>query len=214
MVHDVDSILTKKWVIYIFTPENYDLTIIKLGGNTMEKALIVVDVQKDYFEGGRNELVHAKEATGKVKKLIDAFRAKDEPVIYIQHINTRPGATFFIAGTDGIDISELIAPKSTDIIVEKHYPNSFLETTLQKHLNEMGVKKLVICGMMTHMCIDTTVRAAKGLGYEVTLVEDACATKNLVWNGELISAEVVQKVFMASLNGSFASICQEKDLNI
>jgi len=76
----------------------------------------------------------------------------------------------------------------------------------------MKIKKLVICGMMTHMCIDTTVRAAKGLEYEITVVEDACATKNLVWNGEIIPADYVQKIYMSSLNGSFANICQAKEV--
>ena len=178
----------------------------------MGKALIIVDVQKDYFEGGRNELVGAKEATKKIKYLIDAFRAKNEPVIYVKHINNKPGATFFIAGTDGIEVSDLITPESTDLIVEKHSPNSFLGTSLQEHLVDMKIKKLVICGMMTHMCIDTTVRAAKGLEYEITVVEDACATKNLVWNGEIIPADYVQKIYMSSLNGSFANICQAKEV--
>ena len=178
----------------------------------MEKALIIVDVQNDYFAGGKNELVGAKEATKKVKCLIDAFRAKNEPVIYVKHINNELGATFFIAGTYGSKVSDLITPESKDLIVEKHYPNSFLGTSLQKHLLDMKIKKLVICGMMTHMCIDTTVRAAKGLGYEITLVEDACATKNLVWNGEIIPADEVQKIYMSSLNGSFANVCQEKEV--
>lgn len=178
----------------------------------MEKALIIIDVQNDYFEGGRNELVNVNEATLNIKKLIQVFRANGEPIIYIQHINTSPNASFFIKGTDGTKISDLIAPLSTDIIVEKHYPNSFLKTTLQEHLNKLGVKKLVICGMMTHMCIDTTVRAAKAMEYEVTLIEDACATKDLIWNQEIIPAEVVQKTFMASLNVSFAKICKVNDV--
>ena len=66
------------------------------------------------------------------------------------------------------------------------------------------MEKLIVCGMMTHMCVDTTVRAAMDYGYEVTLVADACATKDIEINGEVIPAETVQKTYIASLAGIFA----------
>lgn len=178
----------------------------------MKRALLIIDVQNDYFEGGRNELVHTREATLNIQELITEFRAEGEPVIYIQHINTYPNASFFIDETDGIKISELIAPLSSDTVIVKHCPDSFQETPLREHLERLDIRELVICGMMTHMCVDTTVRAARGLGYNVTLVEDACATQDLKWNGELIPADVVQKTYMASMNASFATICKTQDL--
>lgn len=88
----------------------------------------------------------------------------------------------------------------------KYYPNSFYETELNSYLQEKGIRKLVVCGMMTHMCVDTTVRAAMDYGYEVELVADGCATMDLEISGEIIPAEIVQKTFLASLDGVFAKI--------
>ena len=97
-------------------------------------------------------------------------------------------------------------------MIIKHEPNSFYETALQNELSQSGVTELVVCGMMTHMCVDTTVRAAKDYGYHTILVEDACATRDLEWNQEWIPAETVQKVFMASLNQEFACVTTSIEL--
>ena len=82
----------------------------------------------------------------------------------------------------------------------------YLDLFVAAELKKTGVTDVVICGMMTHMCIDTTVRAAKDFGYNATLISDACATKDLKWNGENIPADVVQNVYMASLHGKFANV--------
>ena len=104
------------------------------------------------------------------------------------------------------EISERIAPRPDDIVINKYCPNSFLGTELNDCLRSLGVEKLIVCGMMTHMCVDTTVRAAMDHGYAVTLVADACATKDIELNGEVIPAETVQKTYIASLAGVFAEI--------
>lgn len=80
-------------------------------------------------------------------------------------------------------------------MIIKYYPNSFHETELDSYLKEKGIKKVIVCGMMTHMCVDTTVRAAMDYGYEVDLVADGCATMDLEISGEIIPAEIVQKAF-------------------
>jgi len=104
----------------------------------------------------------------------------------------------------------MIEPLSTEKVIVKHELSSFYDTALQEELKKQGITKLVVCGMMTHMCVDTTVRAAKDLGYEVSLIADACATKSLNWMGESISADVVQKVYLASLEGGFADVIDYK----
>lgn len=93
-----------------------------------------------------------------------------------------------------------------DKVIVKYYPNSFHETELESYLKEKGIKKLIVCGMMTHMCVDTTVRAAMDYGYEIELVAEGCATMDLEISGEIIPAQIVQKVFLASLEGVFAKI--------
>ena len=171
----------------------------------MKEALLIIDVQNDYFPGGTNELHNPYEAEARIRELIDESRKCDRPVIYIQHINP-PDDYFFLEGTHGVEISERISPEDGDKIIVKHFPNSFLETELDEYLKSLGVDTLIVCGMMTHMCVDTTVRAAMDYGYQVILVADACATMDLEAGGEIIPADIVQKTLIASLEGVFATV--------
>ena len=93
-----------------------------------------------------------------------------------------------------------------EIVVRKSYPSSFRETTLQDILKPLGITKLVIAGMMSHMCVDTTVRAAYDLGYQIDVIADGCTTMDLEYKGTVIPAEIVTKTYMASLNGMFARV--------
>ena len=171
----------------------------------MKEALLIIDVQNDYFPGGSNELFHPLEAEKRIQELIAESRTCGRPVVYIQHFNP-PDDTFFLEGTFGAEISDRIRPQPDDKVIIKRYPNSFLETELDAYLKSLQVDTLVVCGMMTHMCVDTTVRAAMDYGYQVKLVANACATMDLVLNGETIPAELVQKTFIAAMSGVFATV--------
>ena len=137
--------------------------------------------------------------------MIADSQAVGRPVIYIQHFNP-PDDYFFLEGTKGAEISDRIRPEEGDKVIVKRYPNSFLETELDAYLKSLQVDTLIVCGMMTHMCVDTTVRAAMDYGYQVKLAADACATMDLNLNGEIIPAETVHKAFIAALDGVFAGI--------
>ena len=171
----------------------------------MKEALLIIDVQNDYFPGGSNELFHPLEAEKRIQELIAESRTCGRPIVYIQHFNP-PDDTFFLEGTIGAEISDRIRPQPDDRVIIKRYPNSFLETELDAYLKNLQVDTLIVCGMMTHMCVDTTVRAAMDYGYQVKLVADACATMDLVLGGETIPAETVQKAFIAAMDGVFATI--------
>jgi nicotinamidase-related amidase len=145
----------------------------------MNPALVLVDIQQDYFPGGRMEVVGAVEASRAAKKLLGHFREKNLPIVHVQHISTRTGSTFFLPNTKGINIHESVSPLPNETVIKKHFPNSFRDTDLQKYLGSQGIKELVICGMMSHMCIDATVRAAFDRGYTCIVIHDACATRNL-----------------------------------
>ncbi|MFC8563560.1 isochorismatase family protein [Peribacillus frigoritolerans] len=93
----------------------------------------------------------------------------------------------------------------------KTFPYSFLQTELESKLKEKGVTKLVIVGMMTHMCIDATVRAAVDLGFETTLIEDACATRDLSYQDKVVPAEQVHYAFVSALNGMYANVISTED---
>ena len=171
----------------------------------MKEALLIIDVQNDYFPSGANELSHPFEAERRIRELIADSRAVGRPVIYIQHFNP-PDDYFFLEGTKGAEISDRIRPEEGDKVIVKRYPNSFLETELDAYLKSLQIDTLIVCGMMTHMCVDTTVRAAMDYGYQVKLAADACATMDLNLNGEIIPAETVHKAFIAALDGVFAEI--------
>lgn len=178
----------------------------------MRKALLLIDIQNDYFSGGKCELFQPEKALENSLKALTAFRANQLPVIHVQHINIREGATFFLPNTYGVEIHESLTPKLNEDIIIKHAPNSFFETTLKEVIEERGVSELVICGMMTHMCIDTTVRAAKDYAIPVTLIKDACATKDLSFGEIQLSANQVSNVYFASLNNMFAKIISIDEL--
>ena len=178
----------------------------------MNIALLLIDIQNDYFPGGAMELVGSVEAGQRAAMLLAAFRRTGLPVIHVQHISTRPGATFFLPDTQGAEIHECVAPQEGETIVRKHFPNSFRETPLLEHLRSRNITGLVIAGMMTHMCVDTTTRAAADLGFACQLAHDACATRALSFDGATVSAADVQTAFVASLNGFFAKVQSAGDL--
>ncbi len=172
----------------------------------MKEALLLIDIQNDYFPGGKMELVSMEEAAKKAGELLKAFRTAGKPVFFIKHMSTRSDATFFVPGTQGTDIHSSVSPLPEETVIEKHFPNSFLQTELLSVLKESEVTDLIICGAMSHMCIDTTVRAAKELGFKCTLIADACATRNLKFGEEILPAQTVHASFMAALDGMFATI--------
>lgn len=175
---------------------------------TTKSALLLIDIQNDYFEGGSNPLTGSLEAGLNAHKLLQYYRQRNLPVFHVQHLSTRPGSTFFLLGTDGAKIHELVEPQDNEKVIVKHSPNSFFQTNLEALFKADAITELVVCGMMTHMCIDATVRAAKDLGYHCTVIGDACATKNLEFNGIQVEAREVQTAFLAALHPYYAVLTQ------
>ena len=176
------------------------------------QGLLLIDIQNDYFPGGKMELAGSEGAGKNAGKLLSAFRARRSPIWHVQHISNRPGATFFLPDTDGVNIHSSVMPLAGEAIIIKHYPNSFRETALLEQLREKGITSLVVAGMMTHMCVDTTVRAASDLGFQCLLAHDACATRDLSFDGSSVPAHHVQTAYMAALNGLFARISSTEEL--
>jgi len=180
----------------------------------MKRALLLVDIQNDYFTGGAMQLVGMEAAAGKASSLLQFFRDRSEPVVHVRHLSKRAGATFFIPGTPGAEIHPAVEPLAGEPVVTKVFPNSFRGTNLQDLLKKEDVGRLVICGAMSHMCIDATARAAFDLGFACTVVEDACATRNLAFKGETVPAWAVHGAFMAALQGIYAEVVSTGDLQI
>jgi nicotinamidase-related amidase len=176
-----------------------------------KKALILVDIQNDYFPEGKMVLNGSEAAGINAGKILNHFRQKKLEIFHIRHMSIRPEATFFLPDTFGADIHECVKPMINENVIIKYYPNSFKDTHLLDKLMEKDIKELVICGMMTHMCIDATTRAAKDFGFNCTLIGDACATRDLEINGNIIKAEYVHNSFLAALNGFYSSVISTKE---
>ena len=167
--------------------------------------LMIIDIQNIYFEDGDFKLYHPEETSIKARKVLDYFRSNKLPVIHVQHMfkvnDVSESEKFRLC-----EIHKNVMPIEGETIVVKNFPNSFLKTNLQTCLEKLEISNLIVVGMMSHMCIDTTVRESQNFGYNVIVLEDACTTKNLkTLNGE-IPASTVHDVFMAALKGTFAQI--------
>ena len=178
----------------------------------MKLGLILVDIQNDYFPGGRMELNGMRRASVNAGSLLALFRDRRWPTFHVQHVFTGPDAPFFLPDTEGVKIHESIAPLPGELVIQKHFPNSFRETRLLEELRSAGVDKLVICGAMSHMCIDATTRHAADLGFPCTLAHDACATRDLAFGSRIVSAEDVHASFMSALGWAYAELFKTADL--
>ena len=160
-----------------------------------KEALLLIDIQNIYFTPGPLLLHKPKEAAEKAARLLEKFRKEGKTVIHVQH-------DFKILAC----INKLVEPLEDEKIVHKEFPNSFLGTDLQDYLQENEITDLVVAGMMSHMCVDTTVRECQNYGYDVTVIDDACTTMSLKHDGKKIDAETVHAVYMASLADGFAKV--------
>ena len=171
-----------------------------------KRAIVVVDVQKDYFPSGKYELVGIEKAAANAARVIETARQKGDRVIHIQHIFPSQDAPFFTPDSEGIEISPVVAPQEGETLIVKNYPNSFLKTELKDVLDADGIEEVVVVGAMSHMCIDATTRASSDFGYKTSVVQDACATRDLEYNGVTVPAASVHAAMMSALGFAYATI--------
>jgi nicotinamidase-related amidase len=177
-----------------------------------QEVLLLIDIQNDYFPGGAYPVPGSPEAARRAATLLDAFRRGRGPVVHVQHIAVKPGATFFLPDTPGAGIHEQVRPLPGEPVVVKHFPNAFRGTDLLDRLRGLAASRLVLAGMMTHMCIDATTRAACDLGFDCTLAGDACAAPAQAHGGVQVPAEQVHAAFLAALSGSYAKVVPTSSL--
>lgn len=177
----------------------------------MSRALLIVDIQNDYFPGGAFPLVGPEAAAAGAASVLEAFRAGGETVVHLQHVGT-PDAPFFKPGTEGAEIHASVAPAEGEAVLVKGEPNGFLGTGLEGVLRDGGVDELVVAGMMSSMCVDATVRAAADLGFGVSVIHDACAAPDLQFGGRTIDGASVHGAFMAALGSAYATLVDAASL--
>jgi nicotinamidase-related amidase len=147
-----------------------------------------------------------KPALANIARLLAKARADGGLIVHVQHRGRAGGA--FDPATRAFAIADEAAPKAGETVMEKPLPNSFAGTTLNEKLTSMGAKRLVLAGFMTHMCVSSTARAALDLGYQTTVVADACATRDLpTGSGTDISAADLHRAELAALADRFSIVC-------
>ncbi len=175
-------------------------------------ALILVDIQNDYFPGGKNELHGSLEAGSQAGRLLEHFRRLGWDIVHIQHLSIRPGARFFLPGTSGAEIHASVQPLAHETIIQKHYPNSFRETGLLEHLQTNQVNRLVIAGMMTHMCVEATTRAAYDFRLRMPRRCRRLRHQRPWLPGPGDPAGHVHAAFLAALQGTYAKVLTVEEI--
>ena len=172
----------------------------------MTRALLIIDIQRDYFPGGRHPLVGPEAAAANAGRVLSAFREAGEPVVHVQHAWDAPDAAYLAPGTPGFEIHDAVRPEGEEPVVVKAEPNAFAGTDLDERLRGLGVDELVVAGMMSSMCVDATVRSAVERGFRATVVHDACAAPDLRYGEETIPGGTVHGAFMAALGDGYAQL--------
>lgn len=146
-----------------------------------KSALLVIDVQNEMFQVN-DPVFEGDRLLHNLKQLIAIARSGGIPVFYIQHNDES-----LKAGSEPWKINPEIAPAMSDTIIQKTRPDSFYNTTLEEELKRKGIEHVILAGMQSELCVDTTCRRASSLGYDVTLVSDAHST----WNNSVLTAQQI-----------------------
>ena len=161
-------------------------------------ALLLIDIQEFYFPGGKWALSGPEKAAQNAALLLQQFRQEGDLVVHVRH-DTEPGGA----------IHSLVAPLPGEKVFTKKEVNAFRGTGLLEYLQEQGVTGLVLCGMQTHMCLEAATRAASDLGFECTVVGDACATRDLEHENETVKAREVHLSTLSTLK-SYGTVTETR----
>ena len=171
-----------------------------------KQALVLIDLQNDYFPGGKFTLVGTDSAADNAAKLVAKFRAEKAPVIHVRHESQEPDASFFVPGSAGAEINAKVRNQGDEKVITKNQINAFQNTDLKSVIDAQGITDLVIVGAMSHMCVDGVTRAAVDFGYATTVIHDACATLDTEFNGVKVPAAQVHAAFMRGLADGYCAV--------
>ncbi len=171
-----------------------------------KRALLVVDLQNDYFPDGKFPLVNIGPALDNVVRVIADARARGDRIVHMRHEFPTADAPFFAPGSEGAQIHPRVEPAQGEPVIVKNRINAFLGTDLEQVFDADGIEDVTVVGAMSHMCIDAATRAASDLGYRTTVVHDACATRDLEFDGQVVPAAQVHKAYMSALAFAYAKV--------
>ena len=170
-----------------------------------DTALLIIDMQIGIFSES-NPIYNGNKLLAKAKSLIAKGRAAQIPIFYVQNNGGKGDPDEY--GTPGWKIHPFITPVEGDVIVQKQTPDAFHRTNLHLELESRGIRKLIIAGLQTEYCVDTTCRRAFSLGYNVILVKDAHST----WDSSLLSAQQIIDHHNHVLGSSFVDLRREEEI--
>jgi nicotinamidase-related amidase len=170
----------------------------------MKRALLVIDVQNDYFTG-EHTITHPNGSYERILKAIDVANDAKIPVVIVQ-TKLPDGAPYFQKGTHGWEIAAEVLERPYDVVIEKDLPGSFTGTSLETWLREQGIDTVVIVGYMTQMCCDTTSRQAVHLGFKVEFLSDATGTHAFENNAGSVTAEELHRAALVTQGSRFANV--------
>lgn len=159
------------------------------------QALLIIDVQEFYFPEGFNPLVGPEEASEQAAKLLAHFRSNDKLVVHIKHATNKDSL-----------IHNNVRPIAGEKVIKKHNVNSYQETELLAYLKQNNINQVVICGMMTHMCVEAAARASADYGFKVIVIDDACATRDLVYENDTVKAVDVHAATLGTLDRYYGKV--------
>ncbi|OSM01440.1 cysteine hydrolase family protein [Magnetofaba australis] len=193
-------------------------TLFELTGGTPPPAdfanasLVLIDFQNDYFAGPLT-LPDGAAALACAEGMLAAARAAGAPIFHIAH--SIEGGALFDRSAHGGQIVDALAPRVGETVIEKPLPNSFAGTQLGAALKATGRDQIIVAGLMTHMCVSATTRAALDHGFLTTIEANACATRDLPdGEGGVVSAQALHSAELAALSDRFAIVVRNHDWTI
>lgn len=173
--------------------------------------LLVIDVQQAFHDpswGNRNNPM----CEDNIQRLITHWEQQGQPIIYVQHVSRQPESLFYFK-KNGVAFQTFIRPREQDIVLTKQVNSAFIGTNLQNILEDYEAKSIVVTGLITNHCVETTARMAGNLGFGPIVVSDATATYDRrSLSGALIPADVIHDVSLANLNEEFALIYSTEEV--
>ena len=177
-----------------------------------KRALIVIDVQNEYFDGALLISDPPPEVSlANIGRAMDTATAAGLPVVVVRHGDADPGATSFRVGTHTWELHPEIERRARDHLIEKTLPGSFTGTPLEDTLAAEGVDTVTIAGYMTHMCVDTTSRQAAHRGLAVEILSDATGTLSLANGGGEATGEELHRATLVAQGQFFADVLSTED---
>ncbi len=172
-----------------------------------KQALIVIDIQNDYFEDGKYPLYQPEATTEKALIAMKAANEKDIPIIHIQHLVSPDlgEGLFFYENSEGAQIHKKImaaAPNST--VIAKRHADCFEKTNLEELLQELEIEEIVLIGMMTHNCVTHTALSPAAIKYNPKVIEECCCTLDPIAHALAIDSMQVRGINISNIDNAFA----------